>query len=434
MLVAFGMTNYTCFRDRQELSMEAVPRASPNDTYTFTTGIRRFPKLNRVSAIYGPNGSGKSRFIEGLDFVRDFVTGSSSTRHSGDEVRHLPFIFNAESRERPTTFEVSFIQDGTAYEYGFAVDRRRVHEEWLHAWPPGGRMRRLMERVFDPETDEEEWFFGPSVRGHKEIWRTSTRANALFVSTAAQLNSKTFQPVVDWFHNLQVVPIGGIHPGYTIDSVRESTEFTQRVVELLKDSDIAVSDIRTRAKKMRLDQVQPPPPPEAMEQMLRDGSSTIELVNVSFEHRPANSGERHYLDINDESDGTRRLFAFAGPWLDVLENDRVVVIDELDRSLHPLLVASLIRRINGAGAHEDCKRAQLVATLHDVTQLRDALDRSQIWFTEKDRESEAASLTPLSDFRPRPNEALVRGYLGGRYGGVPIVRESTLGGETAPRD
>ena len=137
MLVAFAITNYTCFRDRQELSMEATVRAPRDDAYAFSTGIRRFPRLNRVSAIYGPNGSGKSRFIEALDFVRDFVIGSASTSQTGDQIRHLPFLFSSEARVRPTTFEISFIQDGTVYEYGFAIDRQRVHEEWLLAWPPG---------------------------------------------------------------------------------------------------------------------------------------------------------------------------------------------------------------------------------------------------------------------------------------------------------
>ena len=110
------------------------------------------------------------------------------------------------------------------------------------------------------------------------------------------------------------------------------------------------------------------------------------------------------------------------------------MIDELDRSLHPLLVASLVRRINSEDEDEDGKHAQLVATLHDVTLLRDVLDRSQIWLTEKDRETERATLTPLSDFHPRPREALVRGYLGGRYGGVPIIRESKPDDRAASRD
>ena len=434
MLVAFAMTNYTCFRDRQELSMEAVRRASREDTCAFSTGIRRFPRLNRVSAIYGPNGSGKSRFVEGLDFARNFVIGSSREGQSGDAIRHIPFVFDAQTRGQPTSFETSFIQDDTAYEYGFSIDRSRVHEEWLLAWPPGGRMRRLLDRSFDPDTEEETWGFGPSVRGHKELWRSSTRPNSLFVSTAAQLNSTTFRPVVDWFRNLQVVPAGGVDPGYTIGLAKESPDLKRRVLAFLKDADIAVSDIRTRTENRRLDELSPPLPPGVMEELSNVGEATIELVHVSFGHSPAGSGERQYLDIDDESDGTRRLFAFAGPWLDVLDNNRVVVVDELDGSLHPLLVASLLRRINDEGGPGEGRRAQLVATLHDVTLLRDVLDRSQIWLADKDRRSEAASLTPLSDFRPRPREALVRGYLGGRYGGVPIIRESELGGQATARD
>ena len=434
MLVAFAMTNYACFRDRQELSMEAAVRSPRDDAYAFHTGIRRFPRLNRISAIYGPNGSGKSRFVQGLEFSQTFVVESFKESQAGEKIRHVPFLFDAQTRRRPTTFETCFVQDGTAYEYGFAVDRSRVHEEWLLAWPPGGRMRRLLERTYDPEAGEDRWFFGPSVRGPKELWRTSTRPNSLFVSTAVQLNSEAFRPVVDWFRNLRVLGSEGVHPGYTIENIQKSKEFKQRVLALLRDADIAVADIRTHTRQRRLDEFDPPPPKELMELLSRDGDPVVEVVDVKFEHATAGSEQRSLVDIDDESDGTRRLFEFAGPWLDILDNNRVVVIDELDRSLHPLLVASLIRRINSEGDPDDTKRAQLVATMHDVSLLRDVLDRSQIWLTDKDRGSEAARLTPLSDFSPRPREALVRGYLGGRYGGVPIIGESELDGPTAARD
>lgn len=432
MLVAFAMTNYACFRDRQELSMEAAVRSSRSDAYAFSTGVRRFPRLNRISAIYGPNGSGKSRFVQGLDFAQSFVVGSSRESQAGEKIRHVPFLFDAETRQQPTTFETCFVQDGTAYEYGFAIDRGRVHEEWLLAWPPGGRMRRLLDRKFDPETGDDRWSFGPSVRGPKELWRASTRPNSLFVSTAAQLNSDAFRPVIDWFANLRILEAGDLDPSYTVKNIREQAEFKDRVLTILKDADIAVTDVTTRTEQRRLEELNPPPPPILTDGL--DDTSVIVLFDVDFEHSPPRTGGRYTVNLDDESDGTQRLFAFAGPWLDILDNNRVVVIDELDRSLHPLLVASLIRRVNSAGISDGEKRAQLVATLHDVSLLRDVLDRSQIWFTDKDRGSEAATLTPLSDFSPRPREALVRGYLGGRYGGVPIIGESELDAPTAVQD
>ena len=217
MLVAFALKNYACFRDRTELSLEAVGSTRHDDSRTFDSGVRRYPRLNRVTAIYGANGSGKSRVVQGLAFVQYFVTASAKGRQAGEEIPHTPFLFDADSRHQPTTFEISFIQDGTVYELGFTIDRKRVLEEWLFAWPPGGRMRRLLERRFKPDGAVESWRFGPSVSGPKELWRKSTRENALFTSTAAQLNSDVFRPVVDWFQKLRVVASADIHPGFTIE-------------------------------------------------------------------------------------------------------------------------------------------------------------------------------------------------------------------------
>ena len=148
-------------------------------------------------------------------------------------------------------------------------------------------------------------------------------------------------------------------------------------------------------------------------------------MRARFRHPVRGTEEQQFLDLDQESDGTQRLFAFAGPWLDVLDNDLIVVIDELDRSLHPHLVGSLVRRINSEPPSGREKRAQLVMALHDVTPLQDDLDRGQVWFTEKDPD-EVAKLIPLSAFRPRRNESLIRGYLGGRYGGAPVVTESEV--------
>ena len=405
MLVSFALTNYTCYRDRQEFSAEALDDF--HATGAFTTGVSRFPQLNRVSAIYGSNGSGKSRFVDGLAFAARFVVGSAKERQAGEEIPYRPFLFDTKTRARPTTFEISFIEAGTAYEYGFAIDRRRVHAEWLRAWPPGGRMRRLLERVYDPETERERWTFGPSVRGPKALWRSSTRPNTLMASAAVQLNSEPFQPVVDWCRKLHVLTAGDLSPRNTIAKITESEALKTRILTLLRDADVSVTDVAIRDERL----------PD-------DGSTAGDFVEVRMRHRDPRHGASCFLDFAEESDGIQRLFSLSGPWLDMMENDGVVVIDELDRSLHPLLVAALIRRINCEPDGGREKRAQLIATLHDVTLMEDVLDRGQVWFTDKDRRSEAARIKPLSDFRSRPNEMLIRGYLGGRYRGVPLITES----------
>ena len=126
------------------------------------------------------------------------------------------------------------------------------------------------------------------------------------------------------------------------------------------------------------------------------------------------------FELADESNGTRNLLFLAGPILEILNQGLTLIIDELDTSLHTLLVRELIRLFHQSG--HDIKGAQLIFTTHD-TSLLDAPDlfrRDQIWLVEKDRE-QASSLVSLSEFSPRKNEALERGYLTGRYGGVPFL-------------
>ena len=223
---------------------------------------------------------------------------------------------------------------------------------------------------------------------------------------------------------LNVLTAGDIPPSFTIAKITESKGIKTRILTLLRDADIPVTDVTVREEKHLLEEFRPILPPALAERLPDDGSTTVDVVDVSLAHRDPQDEASHFLKLVEESDGTQRLFSLSGPWLDIMDNDRVVVIDELDRSLHPLVVASLIRRINSGSDSGREKRAQLIATLHDVTLLNDVLDRGQVWFTQKDRHSEAARLKPLSDYRPRPKEALMRGYLGGRYGGVPVIIES----------
>ncbi len=423
MLVSFAVTNYACFKDRQELTL-VPPRKTDDDEFAFDTGVRRVPRLHRAAALYGANASGKSRLIQALAFVDSFVIGSSKRRQTGEAIRHEPFRFDADSRLRPTTFEISFIEAGSVYEYGFSVDSERVHEEWLLQWPAGGRQRMLLDREYDSATGSESWSFGASVRGEKRAWQASTRPDTLLVSTAAQLNSEVFTPVVEWFQrSLRVVPSGGLPPAVTIATIHGDERATDRVLGMLQDSDIAVSSLRTRKESVRVDDLRPSPPPEILTEFKDAGHTTVNLWEADLGHRPEGCGETHFLDIDDESEGTRRLLALAGPWLDVLDNDLVVVVDELDSSMHPHLTAALVSRINSAPPDGESRRAQLIATLHDTSPMKSALDRDQIWLTDKDPTKEASTLTPLSVFKPRRREPLDRGYLGGRYGGVPVIAE-----------
>ncbi len=144
-----------------------------------------------------------------------------------------------------------------------------------------------------------------------------------------------------------------------------------------------------------------------------------EFSEVKFLHKNAETGELVPFDPEDESDGTNNLFNFAGPWLDVISNDKVLFVDEIDASLHPLTVHQLVRLL-----HRSVGKAQLVFTTHDTTILsQNIMRRDQVWFIEKS-DSNASKLYPLSDFKAREKEALERGYLRGRYGAIPFIQET----------
>ena len=417
MLVSFAIENWTCFRDRQEFSMETVGRVP--DEFAFDTSVTRYPRLNHVAAIYGPNGSGKSSFIDALSFMRHVVVESAKSTQAGELIDVRPFVFDVRTTTKPTSFEVAFIEDGVGYEFGFAADSERIWREWLFVRPPGGRIQRWFSRVWDSGAEEYDWAFGSSLRGSRELWRKATRPEALYVSTAVQLNSETLLPIVRWFRRLAIIGTNGLAPDFTSNVIHENETFRPTLIEFMRKADIANSDIRVREEELDFEAMARHLPPRVLDRIKDEDNPKVLVPEFGLPQK--GTGKIVYLDLAHQSDGTQRLFAFAGPWLDIVTSRRVVIVDELDRSLHPHMVRFLIQFINRSGG-EAGEGAQLVATLHETTLLEDALDRNQIWLSDKDSEH-AASLTPLSNYNPRKNESLFRGYLGGRYGAVPNIAE-----------
>ncbi len=389
MLVSFAVENYACFRDRQELNLEAVGQTP--DLFALDSGVARAPRLNRVSAIYGPNGSGKSYLVEAMDRAAWFVTRSVS-RAEG-LLPFAPFRFDPASQARPTTFEFRFIQDGVLYRYEFAVHEARVMSEALFCWFPGGRKRRLLTRSFDPASGEDRFRFGRTVPGPKRMWQGCARPDSLLFTVAATLDSEVLAAPFRWFER-HLVFAARLNPYGARREVMAGGERKQRILEFLQACDLPVVDIEA-----------------------------TEDTGPAFGHLPRCGESIEYVDIDQESAGAGAVFRLAPSWLEARSNGLTLVVDDLDSSQHPLLLRWLVHYINRPAGPSESEGAQLVATLHDATLLdADCLHRGQVWFTEKDRATEAAALTPLSDFRRHRREALTEDYLLGRFGAVPIVQ------------
>jgi hypothetical protein len=414
MLLEFTVENFRSIRDEQRLSLVAGPIDEMSGTHVATTPDGEH--LLRSAVIYGPNASGKSNLLAALAAMQRFVL-RSARRTRGDAIEEAePFRLDATSRDRPTTFDVTFLAEGVRYQYGFSVTASRVEAEWLYSFPKR-RHRLLFDRGYDG--DDEVYEFGEHLPGQKVVYRDATRPNALFLSTAVQLNSEALAPVFDWFGSkLEYTDSHRIRATLPTEATLRrcaSDAGRERVVQLLRAADVGIHDLvvdeeETHELALTLD--------------LSTGQTTRSAgpgrrTRVRFRHEGAADDEP--FDLADESLGTRRLFALSGRLLDVLEHGRVLVADELGSSLHPLILRSIVSLFLDPDTNPH--GAQLVFATHETNLLDQGFfRRDQVWFTEKGPDG-STSLTSLYEFRPRKGvEPLEKNYLKGRYGALPMPR------------
>jgi energy-coupling factor transporter ATP-binding protein EcfA2 len=397
MLIEFRVKNFRSLRDEQVLSLVASKDTSLQDTHTLRTGLKAVPSLLRSAVVYGANASGKSNLVKALQHMRGVVLESASVRQPGQPFTVQPFRLDSRSASEPTEFEVTFLLEGVRYQYGFAMTPQRIVREHLLVYK-AFKPQRWFERHFDVSTGKDVYDFGPGLKGAKHLWEGATRPNALFLSMAVQLNSEALRPVFDWFAKGLVIldEQTPLNPQTSIQWLRQAGR-RQQLCDFLTAADISIADI---------------------EVVTRQAPDDTEEHQLRFSH--VTEQGRAVFDLMDESNGTRNLLFLAGPVLDILNQGLTLVIDELDTSLHTLLVRELVRLFHRSEVNTG--GAQLIFTTHD-TSLLDAPDlfrRDQVWLVEKDRD-QASALVALSEFSPRKNEALERGYLLGRYGGVPLL-------------
>lgn len=414
MLVEFRVKNFRSLRDEQVLSFVASKDTTLQDTHTYATGIKAAPILLRSAVIYGANASGKSNLIKALQYMRGVVTESALIIQPGHTFAVQPFRLNVDSASEPSEFEATFLIDGVRYQYGFSITAQRIVSEHLLVYK-AFKPQRWFERHLDTDTGKDIYNFGSGLKGPKNLWEGATRHNSLFLSMAAQLNSDPLRPVFDWFVNRLVIfnEQAQLTPQMSIQMLGKPDERMQ-ICNFLSAADISIADIGLETRTV---------PGRTFHIDLDAGKTEVRSEEMEehkiFFHHVTDNG-KSIFDLKDESNGTQTLLFLAGPVLDILRKGHTLVIDELDTHLHTLLVRELVRLFHQSEVN--IGNAQLIFTTHD-TSLLDApalLRRDQVWFVEKDRD-QASHLVSLAEFSPRKNEALERGYLMGRYGGVPFL-------------
>jgi len=416
MLIEFRVSNFRSFNEEQVLSLVAARRdAKHPDSLIQCNGF----DLLKSTVVYGANASGKSNLIKAFWIMKSIVCGSATKSNLGDPIPGIfPFRLNLETTKKPTRFEVTLLLDDICFLYGFSATRERVHDEFLRVRAPNAkeRERTWFRRTLDADGNTD-WEFGglfeKETKGLKGNLQ-STRDNCLLLSYAAQFNVKCLSRLFLWFRNNLRVEDMSDNPDplkqETARAAQGNEAFFGRVLGLVRDADFGIEKISFQ--------------PNILDSMFKEVTETSApaALDIQTLHRVEGSDVPIAFDMReDESNGTNRFFALVGPFLEALDDGRVVVVDELECSMHPLLTRKLIELFQDP--EQNKKGAQLIFATHDVSLMDPYLfRRDQIWIVEK-RQSGASVLFSLYDFeteeRPRNTEAFQKNYLAGRYGGVP---------------
>ncbi|MFC5825465.1 AAA family ATPase [Nonomuraea insulae] len=399
MLLRFRTANVRSLRDEQELSFAAPADEPSAAAHELELAGSRPLQVFPLVGIFGANASGKSNVLAALTDMRTAVLDSyAGWAALGDTLRE-PFRLSSTFESEPSFFEVDVAIDGIRWTYGFELNSAQVLAEWIHSYPRGHRQVWLDRDVSRSEV--YEWP-GGRVKDRSQLARR-TRPNALLLSTAGTDNHPQLSGLFHWFRrNLRLVTQENDREEREQFTVRElSGSRAERITELLRVADLGI----TGAHVVHDDKRRP---------------------EVRLAHQSAN-GEIS-LDWRNESFGTRSWFALLGPLLLALDEGAVLLVDELDSSLHPRFAAEVVRLFRDSRANP--KGAQLVFTSHDSSLLTTPsgerlLEPGQIWLTEKDAEG-ATELYPLTAAAPTEDEDLMRSYLAGAFGAVPSILEGQV--------
>ncbi len=403
MLIGFRLQNFRSFLTEQTFSYATSADSAHASTHLLRTGIKSVPRLSKAAIVFGPNASGKSNLLVALGTCRDLILHSSSLTPAQFAERHTPFRFGP-AASRATEFELDVVLDRVRYRYSMSYDSQRIRRELLLVHRTG-KAQRWFERRFDDSLQRDEWApFSPNFNGPRELWRKATPPGALFLTTAARMHSAQLAPLMHWVEDgLQVLLKRDMGDLEGFAARLHDRVFKSRLIRLLRAVDIPIDDVRAAAAGLE---------PQA------DRHPSIEFLYSRAGWAPV------WANSVFESAGTHRLMSLFGPLMDAIDRGKLLVIDEIDASLHPLIARFLIQLINNPALSG--RGAQILLASHNTSLMDlDILRRDEIWLMQRG-EHGASVLAPLLRSSPRRQESVAKNYLKGRYAAVPVIRPTIL--------
>lgn len=413
MLIQFRYKNFKSFRDDTILDFSATKITEHSDRVVQIGNEKILP----TAAIFGANASGKSNVIQAFRFMSTYVIDSFAFGGEGDDkksktkkLKQTPFLFDKDSRDAESSFEVYFISSEEAgcksYNYGFTLDQSGIVEEWLNA---KSKTARSYKPVFYRNKEELDLSGLPTKS--QEILRMTLEPETLIVSLGAKLKISKLKCIRDWFYDTNFTnfgnPIENVFLSSLIpDGFADDKDVQKKVVDYFATFDSSIVGFNI--------------------EVIKSDDEDSRHIKIDALHKVIGSDEFASIPLEEESDGTLKMFALYPALQDTLESGGVLFVDELNARLHPLLVRGFL--ITFLNPKTNPNHAQLVFTTHDSWQLsNNLLRRDEIWFTEKEQ-SGVSTLYSLADFvdedgsKIRKDESYEKNYLLGKYGAIPTLK------------
>lgn len=413
MLIQFRFKNFKSFKDDTILDLSATKITEYSDRVIQIGAEKILP----TAAIYGANASGKSNVVEAFRYMTTYVMESFAYGGEIDDKKSktrkpklTPFLFDTTSKDAESSFEVYFITSEDngckSYNYGFTLNQNGVAEEWLNS---KAKTARKYKSIFYRNGNELDLSGLPGKM--QDIIKVSLYDEALIVSLGAKQRISKLKLIRDWFYNVNFTNFGNPFENAFLSSLipegfADDKAVQKKVIDYFAAFDPSIIGFNV--------------------EVIKSDDEDVEHVKIDAIHHIIGSDETASIPLQDESDGTLKMFALYPALQDTLNTGSVLFVDELNARLHPLLVRGFL--IMFLNPKTNPNHAQLVFTTHDSWQLsNNLLRRDEIWFTEKDS-SGVSTLYSLADFidddgaKIRKDESYEKNYLLGKYGAIPTLK------------
>ena len=426
MLIEFRFKNYRSFRDEAVLSMEATGLSSFRNCLIEYNSMKLLPG----AAIYGKNGGGKSNVIRAFWLAVQFVRNAQRTQHEKATIPVIPFALNDYSGKEPTEFHFVYTLDGIKYWYGFSATKEKIWREYLYHAPKGQKAL-----VF---SREGQLYSFTEDKAKRKLISEAVAPNQLFFSVACTMNDTACTSAMKWFR--ERVYFSRAYSDIPRQLLEYSNDATmlKSISEYARAADLGIEEMQfeINSKEVKDELDLPEELPEGIKtaltqfmHILAETSNNSETrlkmgeVTATSRHQGRNlDGDKqlYTLELADESDGTRKLMSIAPAIESVLKNGGILLVDEIERELHPMLVELIVSKFQSKKTNPN--GAQIVFTTHNTELLSmELLRKDQLYFVDKANEDGASELYSISEFSTRTTDNIRKGYLMGKYGATPNV-------------